>query len=152
MAFTKFPVTIAVITTKCAKPNNRISYILSFCIFYLNNFATSLFLYGPLPSLLVKVSFFLKKRFLIRLSFHWNICHNQRIFKNYPVLKPAIGTSGKTLRCCASGVNDNLILDKMFKCLIDWMVCKIKDNLPPPPFPLSFGILEFWLSRSILIN
>ena len=37
----------------------------------------------------------------------------KKILRLFPFLKPTIGISGKTLRCCASGVNNKLIFDKI---------------------------------------
>ena len=49
---------------------------------------------------------------LLRKKIHYLILTNKSL-RLFLLLKPTIGTSGKTLGCCASGVNNKLIPDKM---------------------------------------
>ena len=135
MTPTKLPVSTAVIIKTCAKPSNTTSYILFF-VFFTNNkvdyilwvkIEKKTFPYLIcITTLFVSKSVFFFQKMQTSQRFPWqqqdfpSVSFSTRTFtltnkslRFFPLLKPTITTSGKTWRCCASGVNKKLIFDKI---------------------------------------
>ena len=133
MSLTKLPVTTAVISETCAKPTNTNSYMLLLSFFKPKQIDNILWVILEMKTFPYhyhvfwwKCFFFLKKsgnfaEFLLTITrfprcffFHQNFYTKWCFFKIFSPLKSTIGTSGKSLGCCALTVNSKLTFGKIF--------------------------------------